>query len=92
MMHYKTRGTCSTAIDLEIEGEPKKSWCYQNGMADYLNEMMVGTPVAPIFVGEKYVETANGFAIGETAYREVLLQHSMIEGPDSHAPLRDWSG
>ena len=25
------------------------------------------TPVAPIFVGEKYVETANGFAVGEGA-------------------------
>ena len=53
--------------DLDIEGETKKSWCYQNGMADYLNEMMLGSPVAPIFVGEKYVETANGFAIGEGA-------------------------
>ena len=57
----------NVTVDLEIEGEAKKTWCYQNGMADYLNEMMVGTPVAPIFVGEKYVESANGFAVGEGA-------------------------
>ena len=52
---------------LKSRAKPKKTWCYQNGMADYLNEMMVGTPVAPIFVGEKYVESANGFAVGEGA-------------------------
>jgi topoisomerase IV subunit B len=61
----------NVTVDLEIEAESglvnKKTWCYQNGMADYLNEMMVGEPVAPIFVGEKYVETANGFAVGEGA-------------------------
>jgi topoisomerase IV subunit B len=57
----------NVTVDLEIEGETPKSWCYRNGMADYLNEMMVGTPVVPIFVGEKYVATANGFAVGEGA-------------------------
>ncbi|MGV0952618.1 MAG: ATP-binding protein, partial [Azonexus sp.] len=57
----------NVTVDLEIEGEIKKSWCYQNGMADYLAEMMVGQPVAPIFVSEKYVDTANGFAVGEGA-------------------------
>lgn len=57
----------NVTVELEIEGQEKKVWCYQNGMADYLNEMMVGTPVAPIFVGEKYVDTANGFAVGEGA-------------------------
>jgi len=57
----------NVTVDLEIEGETPKSWCYRNGMADYLAEMMVGQPVAPIFVAEKYVDTANGFAIGEGA-------------------------
>jgi topoisomerase-4 subunit B len=57
----------NVTVDLEIEGETPKTWCYQNGMADYLAEMMVGQPVAPIFVGEKYVDTANGFAVGEGA-------------------------
>ena len=54
-------------VELEIDGEEKKSWCYQNGMADYLAEMMPGQPVAPIFVGEKFVTTENGFAVGEGA-------------------------
>ena len=57
----------NVTVELEIEGQDKKVWCYQNGMADYLTEMMVGTPVAPIFVGEKYVEVENGFAVGEGA-------------------------
>ena len=57
----------NVTVELDIEGQEKKTWCYQNGMADYLNEMMVGTPVAPIFVGEKHVETANGFSVGEGA-------------------------
>ncbi|MBS1190445.1 MAG: topoisomerase subunit [Rhodocyclaceae bacterium] len=55
------------SVSLEVEGQEKKEWCYQNGMADYLNEMMPGQPVVPIFVGEKTVEVANGFAIGEGA-------------------------
>ncbi len=45
----------NVTVELEIEGQDKKVWCYQNGMSDYLSEMMVGQPVAPIFVGEKYV-------------------------------------
>jgi len=57
----------NVTVDLEVEGEAPKSWCYRNGMADYLAEMMVGSPVAPIFVGEKHVETENGFAVGEGA-------------------------
>ncbi|MCK6412308.1 MAG: DNA topoisomerase IV subunit B [Azonexus sp.] len=61
----------NVTVDLEIEAENaapiKKTWCYQNGMADYLGELMAGTPVAPIFVGEKYVTSDNGFAIGEGA-------------------------
>ncbi len=54
-------------VELEVEGQEKKSWCYQNGMADYLAEMMPGQPVAPIFVGEKFITADNGFAIGEGA-------------------------
>ena len=57
----------NVTVDLEIEGEPPKSWCYRNGMADYLAEMMAGSPVAPIFVGEKTIEVENGFAVGEGA-------------------------
>ena len=31
MMHYKTRGTCSTAIDLEIEGGKITACRFTNG-------------------------------------------------------------
>ena len=31
MMHYKTHGTCSTAIDLEIEGGKITSCRFTNG-------------------------------------------------------------
>ncbi|HZX33693.1 MAG TPA: DNA topoisomerase IV subunit B [Rhodocyclaceae bacterium] len=55
------------AVTLEVEGQDKKEWCYQNGMADYLTEMMPGQPIVPIFVGEKTIEEANGFAVGEGA-------------------------
>jgi len=54
-------------VTLEVEGQEKKEWCYQNGMADYLAEMMVGQPIAPIFVGEKTVDNDTTFAIGEGA-------------------------
>ncbi len=57
----------NVTVDLDIEGQPRKSWCYQNGMADYLNEMMVGQPLVPIFVGEKYVDNSSTFATGEGA-------------------------
>lgn len=57
----------NVTVELNIEGEAPRSWCYKNGMADYLGEMMTGQPLVPIFVGEKYVETDNGFAIGEGA-------------------------
>ncbi len=55
------------AVDLEIEGETTRSWCYKNGMADYLGELMAGQPLVPVFVGEKFVEVDNVFSIGEGA-------------------------
>ncbi|MGE5491508.1 MAG: DNA topoisomerase IV subunit B [Actinomycetota bacterium] len=55
------------AVTLEVEGQDRKEWCYQNGMADYLTEMMPGQPIVPIFVGEKTIEEPNGFAVGEGA-------------------------
>lgn len=52
-------------VEFDIEGSEKKVWCYQNGMVDYLVEMMVGQLVVLIFVSEKYVEVLNGFVVGE---------------------------
>lgn len=77
----------NVTVELEVEGSEKKSWCYQNGMADYLAEMMVGQPVAPIFVGEKYVEVANGFAIGEGATWALAWFEEGGSKPESYVNL-----
>lgn len=45
MMHYKTHGTCSTAIDLEIEGGKITSCRFTNGCrgnTDGLARLAVG--------------------------------------------------
>ena len=45
MMHYKTRGTCSTAIDLEIEGGTITACRFTNGCrgnTDGLSRLVVG--------------------------------------------------
>ena len=45
MMHYKTRGTCSTAIDLEIEGGTITACRFTNGCrgnTDGLSRVVVG--------------------------------------------------
>ncbi|GBG14283.1 topoisomerase IV subunit B [Novimethylophilus kurashikiensis] len=54
-------------VTLEVDGQEKKEWCYTTGMAEYLAEMLTADSLVPIFVGEKYVETENGFAVGEGA-------------------------
>ncbi|HET7597546.1 MAG TPA: DNA topoisomerase IV subunit B [Burkholderiales bacterium] len=58
-------------VTLNVEG-PKETasriWNYPEGMKGYLEELLAeAQPVAPIFVGEKYVQEANGFAVGEGA-------------------------
>ena len=58
-------------VTLEIEGPKEttsRTWNYPEGMKGYLEELLAeAQPVAPIFVGEKYVQEANGFAVGEGA-------------------------
>ena len=47
MMHYKTRGTCSTAIDLEIEGGKITACRFTNGCrgnTDGLSRLVVAPP------------------------------------------------
>ncbi len=84
----------NVTVELDIEGQEKKVWCYQNGMADYLNEMMVGTPVAPIFVGEKYVETRQRFRrrrrrhLGAGLVRGRRRQAGKLRQPDPDARWR----
>jgi topoisomerase-4 subunit B len=58
-------------VTLNIEGPKETSsrtWNYPEGMKGYLEELLAeAEPVAPIFVGEKYVQETNGFAAGEGA-------------------------
>ena len=58
-------------VTLDIEGLKEtvsRTWNYPEGMKGYLEELLAeAQPVAPIFVGEKYVQEANGFALGEGA-------------------------
>ena len=58
-------------VTLNIEGSKEttsRTWNYPEGMKGYLEELLAeAQPVAPIFVGEKYVQEANGFAAGEGA-------------------------
>ncbi len=58
-------------VTLSVEGAKEtttQSWNYPEGMKGYLAELLAqAQPVAPIFDGEKYVQEANGFAVGEGA-------------------------
>jgi topoisomerase-4 subunit B len=58
-------------VTLNIEGPRETTthnWSYPEGMKGYLAELLADAqPVAPIFDGEKYVQEANGFAVGEGA-------------------------
>ena len=48
-----------------------RTWSYPEGMKGYLKDLLADTePVAPIFDGEKYVQEANGFAVGEGEFRQ----------------------
>ena len=41
-------------ISLDIEGGDTKTWCFANGMHQYLAEQIEGDLAAPIFTAEKY--------------------------------------
>ncbi len=62
------------AVTLNVEGAREgqetvsRTWSYPEGMKGYLKDLLADAePVAPIFDGEKYVQQANGFAVGEGA-------------------------
>ncbi len=62
------------AVTLNVEGAREgqetvsRTWSYPEGMKGYLKDLLGDAePVAPIFDGEKYVQEANGFAVGEGA-------------------------
>jgi topoisomerase IV subunit B len=62
------------SVTLNVEGARdgqetvSRTWSYPEGMKGYLKDLLADVePLVPILDGEKYVQEANGFAVGEGA-------------------------
>ena len=82
------------AVTLNIEGAREgqetvsRTWSYPEGMKGYLKDLLAeAEPVAPIFDGEKYVQEANGFAVGEGAGWAFALVDEVKGYGESYANL-----
>lgn len=74
-------------VTLEVDGQEKKEWCYAEGMLAYLQDMLQGDPLVPVFVGEKYIEAENGFAVGEGAGWALTWTEEGGSRPESYVNL-----
>ncbi len=55
-------------ISLQVENGETRSWCFANGMAQYLAEQLEGELAAPMFTGEKYAAAGDeNFPLGSGA-------------------------
>ena len=82
------------AVTLNVEGAREgqetvsRTWSYPEGMKGYLKDLLADAePVAPIFDGEKYVQEANGFAVGEGAGWAFALVDELKGFGESYANL-----
>jgi topoisomerase IV subunit B len=82
------------AVTLNVEGAREgqetvsRTWSYPEGMKGYLKDLLAESePVAPIFDGEKYVQEANGFAVGEGAGWAFALVDELKGFGESYANL-----
>ena len=82
------------AVTLNVEGAREgqettsQTWSYPEGMKGYLKDLLADAePVAPIFDGEKYVQEANGFAVGEGAGWAFALVDELKGFGESYANL-----
>ncbi len=82
------------AVTLNVEGAREgqettsRTWSYPEGMKGYLKDLLAeAEPVAPIFDGEKYVQEANGFAVGEGAGWAFALVDEVKGFGESYANL-----
>jgi topoisomerase-4 subunit B len=82
------------AVTLNVEGAREgqetisRTWSYPEGMKGYLKDLLADAePVAPIFDGEKYVQEANGFAVGEGAGWAFALVDEVKGFGESYANL-----
>ena len=81
-------------VTLNIEGARdgqetvSRTWSYPEGMKGYLKDLLADTePLVPIFDGEKYVQEANGFAVGEGAGWAFALVDEIKGFGESYANL-----
>ena len=81
-------------VTLTVEGAREgqesvsRTWNYPEGMKGYLKDLLGEIePVAPIFDGEKYVQEANGFAVGEGAGWAFALVEEVKGFGESYANL-----
>ncbi len=81
-------------VTLNIEGAREgtetvsRTWSYPEGMKGYLKDLLADVePVVPIFDGEKYVQEANGFAVGEGAGWAFALVDEIKGYGESYANL-----
>jgi uncharacterized protein (TIGR03905 family) len=63
MFTYHTRGTCSAAIDLEVEGDVLRACAFHGGCtgnAQGLAKLVVGMPVDEVIEKLKGIQCRNG--------------------------------
>jgi topoisomerase IV subunit B len=82
------------AVTLNVESAREgqetvsRTWSYPEGMKGYLKDLLgEAESVAPIFDGEKYVQEANGFAVGEGAGWAFALVDDVKGFGESYANL-----
>ncbi|MEO8410310.1 MAG: ATP-binding protein, partial [Propionivibrio sp.] len=55
-------------VALRVENGETKSWCFADGMAQYLAEQLEDEPIAPLFTSEKYAASGDeNFPVGSGA-------------------------
>ncbi len=77
-------------VEAPREGQEtvSRTWSYPEGMKGYLKDLLADVePVVPIFDGEKYVQEANGFAVGEGAGWAFALVDEVKGFGESYANL-----
>lgn len=76
MMHYKTHGTCSTAIDLEIEGGKITSCRFTNGCrgnTDGLARLAVGQDAREVMNRLRGVQCRGGTSCPDQLSRAIEI-------------------
>ena len=76
MMHYKTRGTCSTAIDLEIEDGKITACRFTNGCrgnTDGLSRLVIGQDAREVMNRLRGVQCRGGTSCPDQLSRAIVI-------------------